>query len=317
MRDLTPPVAVGILGGWGGGKSYIMHLMQKHMIDIRSRGLDRIEAWGFAEESDTPPDSNRLNRYVGHIYQIKFDAWTYAKSNLWASLMQTIFYELDRQISLELQIDEALKKASSNATSLDAQNGAIWEVLYETNDEDRELFLKNVLTGEALKQWENLSKDQSKPDQLWQLFSNQQQEAIANLEQLKSELEEKKKHLQQKPAELLSDQTKREAFFSTASQKAISILQKRLGKNFTDEIQNELTAKLKEIKGTTTDLNQFYDLVKDDIESVFEKKETQIDLQFIKKFASKNYPFILICLALILTAIFLPLAVAEWVRNEK
>jgi hypothetical protein len=104
MRDLEPPVAVGILGGWGGGKSYILHLMQTHMVAIRSQRMEAIEAWGFSDDDRKVADDNRVGRFVGHIYQIKFDAWTYANTNLWASLMQAIFYELNRQISLEQKL---------------------------------------------------------------------------------------------------------------------------------------------------------------------------------------------------------------------
>ncbi len=316
MRDLTPPVAVGILGGWGGGKSYMMHLMQKHMVEIRSRGLDPVEAWGFKDKDEENPDSSRLNRYVGHIYQIKFDAWTYAKSNLWASLMQTIFFELDRQISLEHQIDTALKRANPKTTPLDSQNGTIWQALYEVSDEDREWFLKNVLTDQTFNEWEKLSKENSSSEKLWELFGNSQKEAIADLEALKSTLQETKENLQKKPVEILNDHVKRKAFFDTASQKAIAILQKRLGKNFTDEIKKDLEQKLTKIQDTTTDLNQFYDLVKDDIETVLEKKETQIDIQFIKEFTVKNYLFILICLSFILLAIFIPIALPESIKNN-
>jgi predicted KAP-like P-loop ATPase len=312
MRDLTPPVAVGILGGWGGGKSYMMHLMQKHMVEIRSRGLDPVEAWGFKDKDGKNPDSSRLNRYVGHIYQIKFDAWTYAKSNLWASLMQTIFFELDRQISLEHQIDTALKKADPKTTSLASQNGEIWQALYEVSDEDREWFLKNILN----ENWNQSSQNQTSSDQLWTLFANSQAEAIQNLEEIKSDLEKKKGEIQKKSAEILNDQTTDNALFDTVSQKAISILQKRLGKSFTEQIQKELTTKFKDIKDTNGDMTDFYDLVKDDIESVFEKKEAWMDLNFIKEFVFKNYLLILICLLLIFLAVYIPLELAKSVANS-
>jgi len=37
-----------------------------------------------------------LSPSVGHVYQI-ISGWDYAKSNLWASLMHTVFFELNRQ----------------------------------------------------------------------------------------------------------------------------------------------------------------------------------------------------------------------------
>ena len=74
-----------------------MHLIQRRLNEIRSRKLIWNQAW-----------IDKKNPYVGHIYQIQFDAWTYAKADLWASLMQTIFYEFNRQLALEKQIAEAL-----------------------------------------------------------------------------------------------------------------------------------------------------------------------------------------------------------------
>ena len=146
MRDLEPPMAVGILGGWGGGKSYIMHLMQRHMTDIRSRKVDlETQAW------NPNPSHEKLSPYVGHIYQIQFDAWTFAKSNLWASLMQTIFFELNRQISLEQQLarvfvenpkdpDDSASwaKVLRERAKVLCEEGKYWPVLYKSSEEDRQ-----------------------------------------------------------------------------------------------------------------------------------------------------------------------------------
>ena len=37
LRNVQPPIAVGILGGWGSGKSFVMHLMRQEMMRIRAR----------------------------------------------------------------------------------------------------------------------------------------------------------------------------------------------------------------------------------------------------------------------------------------
>ena len=100
LRLLKPPLAVALLGSWGSGKSFAMHLMQTHINSIRTQALAQVEAWGSSPNVQFP--------YTGHIYQIKFDAWSYAKENLWASLMQEIFFELNRQISWEQQLGEFL-----------------------------------------------------------------------------------------------------------------------------------------------------------------------------------------------------------------
>jgi hypothetical protein len=93
LRRVRPPISVGIMGGWGSGKSFVMHLMWERMQRIRCKPV----TLGYSDDSNDV----RLPSYAGHIYQIRFNAWTYAKSNLWASLMQTIFFELNRQLSIE------------------------------------------------------------------------------------------------------------------------------------------------------------------------------------------------------------------------
>jgi hypothetical protein len=134
LHDMDPPLAVGILGGWGSGKSFVMHLMQERIAQLRGR----------RQTSHSP--------YVGHIYQIKFDAWTYAKSNLWASLMQTIFYELNAQLTrerelwqklVELKREALTAEMADAATLLEAETtapnqvwqeaGSLWQVLAYPN----------------------------------------------------------------------------------------------------------------------------------------------------------------------------------------
>jgi hypothetical protein len=93
LREASPPLAVGVLGGWGAGKSFVLHLFEERLREIRCHTLPQ------SELADFP--------YVGHVYAIRFDAWTYAKSNLWASLMRQIFFELDRHLAIERAIKDA------------------------------------------------------------------------------------------------------------------------------------------------------------------------------------------------------------------
>jgi hypothetical protein len=105
LKDLEPPLAVGVLGGWGSGKSFVMHLMQERVAQLRRL---------YAPNPNSP--QAQQFPYIGHVYQIKFDAWTYAKSNLWASLMQTIFYELNSQLTREREIAKKLTGIQTDET---------------------------------------------------------------------------------------------------------------------------------------------------------------------------------------------------------
>jgi len=90
LRGMGANLAVGILGSWGSGKTSVMKMIEAH---IRSR-LKAETRRGWSEETGEGP----VSPYIGHFYPIWFNAWNYAKSNLWASLMDTIFVTLDYQL---------------------------------------------------------------------------------------------------------------------------------------------------------------------------------------------------------------------------
>lgn len=112
LRDVQPPLAVGVLGGWGSGKSFVMHLMRDRLKEIRAAALAEDECW----------EGDRLSPFVGHVYPIEFNAWTYARADLWAALMQTTLNELDRQLGLERRLVAARR---------DLRDGAEWRRLQE------------------------------------------------------------------------------------------------------------------------------------------------------------------------------------------
>jgi dephospho-CoA kinase len=65
-----PPLAIGILGDWGTGKSFFMRLIYQ---EIEKQSADTV--------------------------LIRFNAWHFVENNLWASLVDHIFTELDQWIS--------------------------------------------------------------------------------------------------------------------------------------------------------------------------------------------------------------------------
>ncbi|BCJ46958.1 hypothetical protein GCM10010168_35220 [Actinoplanes ianthinogenes] len=78
-RDLTPPLAIGLFGDWGSGKSFLMQAVK-----------DRINQLG-----DLVGETGQQEAPVWkQIRQIEFNAWEYVQGDLWAGLLEHIFGEL-------------------------------------------------------------------------------------------------------------------------------------------------------------------------------------------------------------------------------
>lgn len=114
--DVRPPLAIGLFGDWGSGKSFLMRAVQK-----------RIATFGkmVAKEKQTDVPVWRT------IKQIEFNAWEYVQGNLWAGLLERIFRELgevkgsdlvdERRAPIEKQKreqDEAVKASQDRITKL-------------------------------------------------------------------------------------------------------------------------------------------------------------------------------------------------------
>ena len=193
LRETTPPISVGVLGGWGSGKSTVMRLLRRAMADIRSWEVDEADAWPTGEDPGSP--------YVGHVYQIDFDAWTYAKGDLWASLMFTIFTQLSRQLSIEKEIADALARGPGDPekeggpTKEDIRRAALaggtfWDALWASDERARRL-----LEDQG---WERAYYDQivRKPDtELVDFLREMTKEERAALEQDRVELERDRERL--------------------------------------------------------------------------------------------------------------------------
>jgi KAP family P-loop domain len=71
-KDTRLPLSIGLFGEWGSGKSYFMGLLRSQVAALNGSG----------------------DAYCAGIEQIGFNAWTYADTNLWASLGDEIFRSL-------------------------------------------------------------------------------------------------------------------------------------------------------------------------------------------------------------------------------
>lgn len=81
-KDVVPPLAIGLFGNWGSGKSFFMHSMHKQARTIASNA-----------------EANKSKRFCANIVQIEFNAWHYADTSLWASLVTRIFENLQGHFS--------------------------------------------------------------------------------------------------------------------------------------------------------------------------------------------------------------------------
>ena len=82
-RGVVPPLSIGVFGEWGSGKTFFMEKMHDH--------VERLQLAAAAAVRDGKPTA-----FHTRIVQIRFNAWHYMETNLWASLVDHIFRELDK-----------------------------------------------------------------------------------------------------------------------------------------------------------------------------------------------------------------------------
>ncbi len=111
-QGTKPPLAIGVFGEWGSGKTFFMEKMRAH-VDLLQEVARQAEA----------------SAYHSEIVQIRFNAWHYMEKNLWASLVDHIFRELDNWLRPKQEQDEidALyeKLSTARLLKLEALEGLI------------------------------------------------------------------------------------------------------------------------------------------------------------------------------------------------
>ncbi|WP_270937305.1 P-loop NTPase fold protein [Falsiroseomonas oryzae] len=83
-RQVSPPIAIGVFGHWGTGKSFFLRLLHEKVAECAALAMQ------------APEDARAAHPFHDGIVQIRFNAWHYVDTNLWASLVTHIFGELDR-----------------------------------------------------------------------------------------------------------------------------------------------------------------------------------------------------------------------------
>lgn len=80
LRETQLPLAIGLFGNWGSGKSHFMNLIDQHLKALAAR--------------ETDITASEHGKWCGQIVSIYFNAWHYLDTNLWASLVSQIFESL-------------------------------------------------------------------------------------------------------------------------------------------------------------------------------------------------------------------------------
>lgn len=82
---LQPPLAIGLFGDWGAGKTFFMEQMEKRVRDI-------------SNDARKEQEKGEKISFHSNIAQIRFNAWNFVDANLWASLVTRIFDGLAEHI---------------------------------------------------------------------------------------------------------------------------------------------------------------------------------------------------------------------------
>jgi hypothetical protein len=125
-RELHPPLAIGLFGNWGSGKSFFMRLLQERILKLAqiSEPEKPISGGSVVEPGHSKGDAVLRQHYWSNIVPIEFNAWHYADANLWASLVSHIFESLNAR--WKCNSDNDLNEMRKDAIrELDVANAAL------------------------------------------------------------------------------------------------------------------------------------------------------------------------------------------------
>ena len=124
--SVEPPLAMGLFGDWGTGKTFFMNMLEQR--------IDQIAAAELEAKREKP-------FYCRHVVQLRFNAWHYIEQDLWASLASAIFDGLDRWItatSTPADADEADESKRARLLTEQARMRDDLETAERQGDELRE-----------------------------------------------------------------------------------------------------------------------------------------------------------------------------------
>jgi hypothetical protein len=145
-RAVSPPLAIGLFGIWGSGKSSMIDLISNALADIDIRAALDQEL-----------------RFCRGIVRITFNAWHYAETNLWASIFVRILEEMAhhlrsnptlvqldvRSLSL-LALENAQKEKQAADTALAEAELTVARVAQEAATVEQDLTAARQAEAEAV-----------------------------------------------------------------------------------------------------------------------------------------------------------------------
>ena len=149
--NLAPPLAVGLFGDWGSGKSYFMRALQRRIDGI----TENLRA-GDQHQADLP--------FYRSVVQIEFNAWHYVEGNLWASLVEHIFQNLrehadEDAAEVRRRRDEILVKIKAYERSGEAARQQIETLETKVDEAASELERRRTEEAQALEELDRLKGD--------------------------------------------------------------------------------------------------------------------------------------------------------------
>ncbi|WP_432936409.1 P-loop NTPase fold protein [Kribbella sp. CA-253562] len=118
-RTLVPPLAIGLFGQWGSGKSFLMAKIRHRIQQLNTLAASSAQA------------APAVWPNVAHI---EFNAWEYVETNLWAALLDKIFDELSpaarqtlsdlRRAGIQQQLDTKKSEVSKADRALEGSQVA-------------------------------------------------------------------------------------------------------------------------------------------------------------------------------------------------
>ena len=101
-EELHPPLTVGLFGAWGAGKSFVLNALERELREL------------------TGPD--RPTGFLGGLRIVRFNAWHYAETNLWASLVDEVLRQLGDELPKPQLTDlPEVRKAEADAQAAEEE----------------------------------------------------------------------------------------------------------------------------------------------------------------------------------------------------